>query len=348
MAKVLTESDNLDTFKADVSSLKTAVDSIKTKYTNTLSSVKTSYTTASDFGTWEDDVAAKLKASLDRDVSKGSITAIGNDLTSGGMNQMVGLISKLLTTLDTCITSKNAYLDKKSKLSLPELVESGREDEEGKPIMVKNPNRPSASEVESLRTTFLGWLANANKILVDLAAVDFGGTIQESEMTPVETTPVSPFPDGSSKTENGMILIDQFTYDRYGETYTAQILIDPATGNRIVITSENDGTMYVSINESEVNFNVLQTDSEISYTYQSPVDVSDPAAVAAFLQSPEAQALLSNPDSMRAYDTTRFTGNQMLTEMHTGEGEVHTVTIGDTEVTFYTSETGSADDPFNT
>ena len=330
--------DNINEYCSYIDSLKSGLSSIKSGALSAANTdaIKTGFESA-EATAWTDDVGVAYNARVKE--CKNIMDTMTATVNGGSFNQMYSCVARMQDYADEVKRLKNnksEYARWRSNLNKEsETYEKKYNDYTEK---INNCNTHIEGNLSGLNSE-IATLPNYHFELSDSSNSDGGGSSDSGGDSG------SSLPGGAKKLDNGMILVEDYTYvDEFGDEHTASIMIDPETGNRIVVEGDS---IYVTTRDYEVTMEVLAIDGEMAYTFDASQYIDGNMTAAEFLQSPQAAELLSNPEANNPADTNRFTGDQCRTDYGTGEGQTHTVQLGNDSVTFFTSEWGAADSAFN-
>ena len=342
-------------YAADKDTVQTFLSGLGTVQSTFNSSIKSQQEviTSLSFESWTDEVGQSLKARI-KHLKDNDFNTIESDITGGAFQSMKNNAQSLINSLDDCIKEKTNIENATQKMKdaeYTEWVEVERPNGKKEKVSQLRRRQPDYNNAQTEKDEAEKALDNAietsNNLIDKFPTFHFNGSVSSDGDTTATATTTS-MPKGTSKTQDGMVLVDEFAYtDEFNDTHNVQMLIDPKTGNRIVVTE--DGYMYVVTRDVDVVFDgVMYIDGEATYTYEAPIDTSDPNAVRDFLQSQESREYLTDPKSKNPAEERTFQGDRLSTnEMHTGDGETRTVQMGDDSVTFFTAENAAADQAFN-
>jgi len=169
--------EEFQNLKNQVNDVKTKLESVKSSYSRDVTAIKNQCKSLIDsFGsTWSDEVATKLQSSLNN-ISTQNMTAIEDDLSSGGFSQIYKVLADLYTYLATASYSKIKYNNAVRNKSLPD----------------DNPNKTTQSDVNARKRELDGYVSVINTLFSNLSTIKFGELSQLSALPEVEAVIEAP------------------------------------------------------------------------------------------------------------------------------------------------------------
>jgi hypothetical protein len=180
-----TSVEALTNLKTTAESLKNKIGSIHTKYVDSVESLGSAISNV-QYDPWQDDVQVALKEYVDG-LKTGCLTAIYNDVNSGGFAQIERIAPVLYEDVSTLITKKN------------KLAQARREHNPD----ITSPNyRDNSGIISSLNRQIQELVSNINNYLAMIESAQFGAQSQVAEHpTPTDSggNPLSEANDNKDK-----------------------------------------------------------------------------------------------------------------------------------------------------
>ena len=335
--------DNVEEYSGYIDSLQSGLSSIKggALSAGNTDAIKSAYESAEATG-WTDNVGVAFNARVKE--CKNIMDTMTATVNGGAFNQMYSCVVRMQTYADEVKSLKKNKGDYgRWRSNLDDTSESYEKLYNNYTNKINYCNTHIKGNLDALNAD-MATLPNYHFELSDAASNsesgggDTGGGDSRGDAG-------AALPEGMKKNENGMLVVEDYTYtDEFGESHTVTMMIDPSTGNRIVIDGD---TAYVMTRDYQTEFQgALAIDGENAYTYDAATLLNGQSP-SEFINSSQATQLLANPEASNPYDSQRFAGDALRTDNATGDGETHTVQFGNDSVTFYTSMYGAGDAAFN-